>query len=192
MNNYQETQGRIYQIDPSLNLIERLVPSTVAVYLVENANGKYVLKMPHNHEGQFSAQLIMRDNNLLTREQMVLSLLKGVDGVTQMQKAYLNNGQAALLKDYEEGDTFSDYKPTDEDFNALEKTITEIHKRGVARLRLNDSDIIKSFDCLKQPIIIDTGLGIISSDRGISKRQFNQAAEKDYKFLKLLFDTIDY
>jgi tRNA A-37 threonylcarbamoyl transferase component Bud32 len=192
MYKYQDAQERIHQLDPSLTLIERLGPSTVAVYLVENAEGKHVLKMPRDYKGQFSTQLTQRDNCLITREQAILKLLQGVNGITQMQKKYINNDQAALLKDYQEGDTLSDYKPTAEDFNALEKTISQIHRRGIARLKLNDSDIIKSFDRLKQPIIIDTGLGIISSDKSISKRQFDKEAEKDYKLLKLLFDIRDY
>jgi hypothetical protein len=192
MNKYPNVQDRIYAIDPSLTLVKRLGPSSVAVYLVENAYGKYVLKMSRDYAGPLSAHLVLRDNHLITREQAVLNLLRGVKGITQMKRTYNFNGQPALLKSYQEGDNFFEYTPNDEDFNALEKTITEIHKRGVAGLLLNDSDIVKPSDRSKQPVIVDPGLGINRFDKNISKRQFNQAAEKDYKFLQLLFDTMDY
>jgi serine/threonine protein kinase len=172
-------------IDPSLNYVAKLEPSSTDVYKVELDGGVYVLKT--NSLDCYGWRWGIRH---LTQEADVLQVASEVEGITHLVRKYERVGRRkiSLLKEFYEGKTLRDFKAPIKDTKLqrkLEGIVRDLHSIGVAQLDLdNHSNIVVSPDA-SDVRIVDLGCGVFSRD--IDHVQFQGFIDVDMKELELLF-----
>ena len=162
----------IKKIDSSLEYINILGPSSELVYKIKKDGLIYVLKF-----SRAWAKEIINEN-----EPEILELAKDTKGITHLVRRYkdFKNYKNILLKEYYEGfrvKKIKDRKIQDK----LKNTVNNLHFLGIARLDLEDYNIVLSLD-KKDVCIVDVGHGILK--RQVSLSKFEKLKRMDFRDLE--------
>lgn len=147
------------------------IKSKRAVFLIEENNTKYVLKIEPKHIGYLA-----EENTFLTENNDLEAITKRVDNM-------ITQTYYALVKEYFPGEHPNTPMPTTT-IKQLEKTIQEIHQRGYAGLDIAAKNIILSTDN-QQAKIIDCDV----YKRPTTHQDKIRLQEKDNKELALIADA---
>ncbi len=135
-----EYQDLVNAIDISLNFKENF-NHIRPVYKVEKNNSFYILKI-------FNAKKKWENNQLIT-ESKVLKKADKNKGVTHLIRDYGHvGGYVAILKEFAEGKRLLDIKNKLNNKNKkriktqLEKTIKDLHSKGIVGIEINDTNVI--------------------------------------------------
>ena len=119
-----------------------------------------------DHDGLPAVLKDYRGKNLLTRGLLAPRLVKGefdilrrLEGIPGIPKAYAVVEKRALLLEFIDGDTIGKFKPgelPDSTFDLLRDTVRAMHERGVVHLDLRQKKNIL-IDAEKRPWLIDFG-----------------------------------
>ena len=119
-----------------------------------------------DHDGLPAVLKDYRGKNLLTRGLLAPRLVKGefdilrrLEGIPGIPKAYAVVEKRALLLEFIDGDTIGKFKPgelPDSTFDLLRDTVRAMHERGVVHLDLRQKKNIL-IDGQKRPWLIDFG-----------------------------------
>ncbi len=154
-------------IDSSLKYKRILKPSSVLVYQVEREGQLYVLKISVDRW----------DRRHLQNEQKILSHCEEIEGVTHLIQCYQQKDgyPKALLKEYAEGEMAHRCFDRSTVFSSLEKTVQELHGRGIAGLELEPRNVI----VLKQMETKIVDLGKARIYQNIMCRSFRDRVDGD-------------
>lgn len=173
-------------VDPSLEFLEKLKPSSLVVYKVRSNNNNYVLKIAKEHSCDIFEEHILR-------EKKILDCAKDTKGVTHLIKYYDNieGYGCAILKEYFEGKTLLEINKKIKSNSLrkqLEKTVCDLHSLNIANLDIAPRNIVISPDN-KKVKLIDFGIGLIYSENSnfLSLSDFNKLKIKDLNNLEFLF-----
>ncbi|HIH24532.1 TPA: serine/threonine protein kinase [Candidatus Woesearchaeota archaeon] len=173
----------VHDIDPTMEYVRRLTPSSVYVFQVRKRKNIFVLKVAIEGIGDTKWKI-----QHLAKEKKTLTLAHDIPGITHLVKAYRDNGpyRNAILKEFFEGNTlrtvYSRYYGDRARFNGsrlrpqLERTVRELHARGVANLDLTPNNIAISGK-EEDICLIDAGYGEFK--RGMTAEQFNRYRQDD-------------
>ena len=135
-----------------------------------------------DHEGRSAVLKDYRGKNLLTRRLLAPRLVKGefdilrrLEGIPGIPRAFAIVEKRALLLEYVEGATLGKFKAgelPDSTFDLLRDTVRAMHERGVVHLDLRQKKNIL-IDAQNRPWLIDFGAAmkgrIASKARGVDE-----------------------
>lgn len=174
---YDNPNEILEQIDPSLELINRLFPASAGVYLVKQNGQHYIFKTAHKgHEFVI--------NNLETEIRILEKIKDNVKGVTHLIRSYDNPRikYLSLLREYKKGTLPLEWNG-EKQYEYLKETIRLIHEIGFVGLEIYPRNILKSVD--GNPYIVDLGSGKFEQE--VDKENFYKLKLEDLKNLDILF-----
>lgn len=170
----------ISEIDPSLEVVSRLEPSSVLVYKVKKSEDHYVFKtLGINWRWGVTH---------LEKEQKILRLAEDVPGITHLIRSYNEHGKFKnpFLKEFYEGEGLDKLGIKIDDTTlqeSIEYTVRKLHALGIAGLDLDKpSNIVLSRD-RKSACLIDLGLGSFVPGTDYSS-QMDKLKKQDFDCLE--------
>jgi serine/threonine protein kinase len=171
----------INQIDPCLNYLEKLEPSSFLVYKVKHNEKPHVLKVIHRKYTQNEWFL-----EQLKTEIKHLQMADGIEGIHKLVKLYQPNNHYTYtqLKNFYEGKTLLHLNKKITDGYAqirLEYLVKDLHSIGICNMELVDRNILLS-PCEEYPSLIDLGGTIYKDDLSIVR--FRKYKDNDLRKLE--------
>jgi len=181
LTNFMDIHKKIVKvIDYELEYVEALGYINRPVYHVRKNNIDYILKAFDYTQSW--------ERRHIDIEKEVLEMSKDVEGITHLVKDYgvIKNEHIAILKEYAEGQEISYVTKINKDKfkKQLKNTINDLHDLGVARLDVEERNIIISPSGIAK--IID--LGNCKFKRNLNKHEFNAEITTDFEDLKSIFE----
>ncbi len=168
----------VKRIDSSLNYVKTLYPNSALVLQVEKEGLMYVLKFPRWGRPKYV-------ENHLKQEVDNLNLAKNVQGITHLIKKYKDRRdyKNIILKEFFEGEpVYSVGKINDSKLQIkLRNTIDELHSLGIAKLDIDNQNIVISPD-RQDVFLVDLGSGILEKNMSLS--EFRKLKKGDIKDLE--------